>query len=112
MRNTKLTDRSNPAADTLAAASQRMRPTHRHDVAIVGAGAAGIATASSLLARCPDLDIAVIDPADTHYYQPGWTWAGRYSKPRRSRSSRWPAAQRWARSRRSASGSSAIAPRC
>ncbi|MGF6545492.1 NAD(P)/FAD-dependent oxidoreductase [Paraburkholderia youngii] len=76
MRNTKLTAPSNPAADTLAAASQRMRPTHRHDVVIVGAGAAGIATASSLLARCPDLDIAVIDPADTHYYQPGWTMVG------------------------------------
>jgi len=48
----------------------------RHDVVIVGAGAAGIATASSLLARAPGLDIAVIDPADTHYYQPGWTMVG------------------------------------
>ncbi|ASW01608.1 bifunctional protein tyrosine phosphatase family protein/NAD(P)/FAD-dependent oxidoreductase [Paraburkholderia aromaticivorans] len=48
----------------------------RHDIVIVGAGAAGIATASSLLARSPGLDIAVIDPADTHYYQPGWTMVG------------------------------------
>ncbi|WP_028222864.1 bifunctional protein tyrosine phosphatase family protein/NAD(P)/FAD-dependent oxidoreductase [Paraburkholderia oxyphila] len=48
----------------------------QHDVVIVGAGAAGIATASSLLARAPDLDIAVIDPADVHYYQPGWTMVG------------------------------------
>ncbi|WP_233859925.1 NAD(P)/FAD-dependent oxidoreductase [Paraburkholderia sp. HD33-4] len=53
-----------------------MRPAHQHDVVIVGAGSAGIATASSLLARSPDLDIAVIDPADTHYYQPGWTMVG------------------------------------
>ena len=47
-----------------------------HDIVIVGAGAAGIATASSLLARDRTLDIAVIDPADTHYYQPGWTMVG------------------------------------
>ncbi|MGU7780685.1 TIGR01244 family sulfur transferase [Burkholderia sp. PU8-34] len=48
----------------------------RHDIVIVGAGAAGIAVASSLLARDRSLDIAVIDPADVHYYQPGWTMVG------------------------------------
>ncbi len=46
------------------------------DVVIVGAGAAGIATASSLLKRKNDLQIAIIDPADIHYYQPGWTMVG------------------------------------
>lgn len=47
------------------------------DVLIVGAGAGGIAVASSILARAEDgLSIAVIDPADTHYYQPGWTLVG------------------------------------
>ncbi|NML18184.1 bifunctional protein tyrosine phosphatase family protein/NAD(P)/FAD-dependent oxidoreductase [Azohydromonas caseinilytica] len=47
-----------------------------HEVVIVGGGAAGIAVASSLLARAPGLDIAIIDPADVHYYQPGWTLVG------------------------------------
>jgi sulfide:quinone oxidoreductase len=47
-----------------------------HEVVIVGGGAAGIAVAASLLARQPRLDIAVIDPADIHYYQPGWTLVG------------------------------------
>ncbi len=47
-----------------------------HTVVIVGGGAAGIATASSLLARDPMLDVAIIDPADVHYYQPGWTLVG------------------------------------
>lgn len=47
-----------------------------HEVVIVGGGAAGIAVAASLLARCPGLDIAVIEPADIHYYQPGWTLVG------------------------------------
>lgn len=46
------------------------------DVVIVGAGAAGISVASSLKARRPGLDIAIIDPADVHYYQPGWTMVG------------------------------------
>jgi len=47
-----------------------------HDVVVIGGGAAGIAVAASLLARKPDLDVAIIDPADIHYYQPGWTMVG------------------------------------
>ncbi|MDA3859259.1 MAG: TIGR01244 family sulfur transferase [Roseovarius sp.] len=46
------------------------------EVVIVGAGAGGIAAAASLRARQPDLEIAIIDPADIHYYQPGWTMVG------------------------------------
>ncbi|WP_176719730.1 lycopene cyclase family protein, partial [Pseudomonas sp. BIOMIG1N] len=61
-----------------------MRPIHpapravdgSHQVLIVGGGAAGIAVAASLLSRDPHLDVAIIDPADTHYYQPGWTLVG------------------------------------
>lgn len=45
-------------------------------VVIVGGGAAGISVASSLLSRQPNLDIAIIDPAEIHYYQPGWTMVG------------------------------------
>ena len=47
-----------------------------YDVVIVGAGAGGISVASSLKSRKPDLNIALIDPADIHYYQPGWTMVG------------------------------------
>ncbi|WP_298934423.1 bifunctional protein tyrosine phosphatase family protein/NAD(P)/FAD-dependent oxidoreductase [uncultured Ruegeria sp.] len=46
------------------------------DVVIVGGGAGGIATAASLHARKSDLSIAIIDPSDVHYYQPGWTLVG------------------------------------
>ncbi|KPW87070.1 Uncharacterized protein ALO92_01370 [Pseudomonas congelans] len=45
-------------------------------ILIVGGGAAGIATAASLLARDATLQITLVDPADTHYYQPGWTMVG------------------------------------
>ena len=48
----------------------------KFDIVIVGAGSAGIAVASSLLARASNLEIAIIDPADIHYYQPGWTLVG------------------------------------
>ncbi len=48
----------------------------RHDVLIIGGGAGGTAVASRLRrARC-DLDVAVIDPAKYHYYQPAWTLVG------------------------------------
>ena len=47
-----------------------------HEVVIIGSGSAGIAVAASLMARSPKLDIAIIDPADIHYYQPGWTLVG------------------------------------
>ena len=50
---------------------------HQCDIAIVGAGAAGIAVAASLKKRQPQLSITLIDPAEKHYYQPGWTMVGR-----------------------------------
>jgi len=48
----------------------------KFDVVIVGAGAAGIAVAASLRSRISDIEIAIIDPADIPYYQPGWTMVG------------------------------------
>ena len=61
-------------------ANQGRTPTgsvdRKFDVVIVGAGSAGISVASSLLSRDPDLDVAIVDPADIHYYQPGWTLVG------------------------------------
>ena len=48
----------------------------KHDIVIVGGGAAGAAVAASLLKRKRNLDIAIIDPAEAHYYQPGWTLVG------------------------------------
>ncbi len=47
-----------------------------YDVVIVGAGSAGIAAASSILKRRPNLKLVIIDPSEDHYYQPGWTMVG------------------------------------
>ncbi len=46
------------------------------DVVIIGAGSAGLATAASLKKRRRQTRIALIDPAERHYYQPGWTMVG------------------------------------
>ncbi|MCX2525389.1 NAD(P)/FAD-dependent oxidoreductase [Larsenimonas rhizosphaerae] len=47
-----------------------------HDVVIIGGGAGGIAVAASLHRREPALDIAIVEPATEHFYQPGWTLVG------------------------------------
>lgn len=47
-----------------------------HEIVIIGGGAAGITTAAQLLKRKPALDVAIIEPSDKHYYQPGWTLIG------------------------------------
>jgi sulfide:quinone oxidoreductase len=47
-----------------------------HQIVIVGGGASGITVASQLLSHQKKLDIAIIEPSDKHYYQPGWTLVG------------------------------------
>ncbi|GGK08780.1 pyridine nucleotide-disulfide oxidoreductase [Lentibacillus kapialis] len=47
-----------------------------HQVVIVGGGTAGITVAARLKRLARYLDIAIIDPASKHYYQPLWTLVG------------------------------------
>jgi sulfide:quinone oxidoreductase len=48
-----------------------------HQIVIVGGGTAGITVASQLLlSGARNLDIALIEPSDKHYYQPAWTLVG------------------------------------
>lgn len=49
--------------------------TH-HRILIVGGGNAGISIAAQLLRKDSTLDIAIIDGAKKHYYQPAWTLVG------------------------------------
>ena len=52
-----------------------MSTTTHHRVVLVGGGTAGISVAARLLKGGVD-DVAVIDPAEVHYYQPLWTLVG------------------------------------
>ena len=53
-----------------------MKQELKHQIVIVGGGAAGITVAAQLLAKNSNLDIAIIEPSDKHYYQPAWTLVG------------------------------------
>jgi len=64
----RLSAAGGPTADKHAGA--------HHDVVIVGGGSAGLATAASILKRNRDLSVAVIEPRERHFYQPGWTMVG------------------------------------
>ena len=51
--------------------------SHHHQVLIVGGGTAGITVAASLRRRGRRaVDIAIVEPSDTHYYQPAFTLVG------------------------------------
>lgn len=47
-----------------------------HQIAIIGAGTAGITVAAQLLKKNSNLDVAIIDPSKDHWYQPAWTLVG------------------------------------
>jgi len=72
----RLISRSAAAPAAASESIQQAVSGDKHDVVIVGGGTAGLATASSMLRRRPDLDILLIEPREAHYYQPGWTLVG------------------------------------
>lgn len=47
-----------------------------YQIVIVGGGTAGIMVAAQFLKRNKGFDVAIIEPSDTHYYQPAWTLVG------------------------------------
>lgn len=47
-----------------------------HQVLIIGGGTAGLMTAAQLRLKKKELDIAIIEPSEKHYYQPAWTLVG------------------------------------
>ncbi|MGB7445241.1 MAG: FAD/NAD(P)-binding oxidoreductase [Coleofasciculaceae cyanobacterium] len=65
-----------PSSDTSTNDTAQAGKILHYQIVIVGGGAAGITTASQLLAKDKSLDIAIIEPANKHYYQPGWTLVG------------------------------------
>lgn len=69
-----------------------------HRVVIVGGGTAGVSVAARLR-RAREEDIALVDPASLHYYQPLWTLVGGgvsdIARTRRSEASVMPQGVRW-----------------
>ena len=49
---------------------------NHHQIVVIGGGNAGISVSAQLLRKNKKLDIAIVDPADKHYYQPAWTLVG------------------------------------
>ncbi|MCB9321184.1 MAG: NAD(P)/FAD-dependent oxidoreductase [Lewinellaceae bacterium] len=70
-----------------------------YPVVIIGAGTAGVTVAAQLKRKDRNLEVAIIDPADTHYYQPAWTLVAagtfNYAKTARPMSSVIPKGVDW-----------------
>lgn len=70
----------------------------RHRIVIVGGGSAGISVAARLR-RAGEEDVAIIEPASLHYYQPLWTLVGggyaSLERTRRFEASVMPQGVRW-----------------
>jgi sulfide:quinone oxidoreductase len=47
-----------------------------HQILIIGGGNAGISLAAQLLRKDEKLDVAIVEPSEKHYYQPGLTLVG------------------------------------
>lgn len=72
---------------------------NHHSLIVIGGGTAGIMVASQMQRKNPDMNIAIIEPSDTHYYQPAWTLVGAntypYEKTKRPMSSVIPKGVKW-----------------
>jgi len=72
-----------------------------HQVLIVGGGTAGITVAAILRRRASNIDIAIVEPAEEHYYQPALTLVGAgvyaLAKTHRPEASVMPAGVKWIR---------------
>jgi sulfide:quinone oxidoreductase len=59
-----------------ACVTHAITKTLHHQIVFIGGGSAGLTTASMLLKKNKSLDIAIIEPSQKQYYQPGWTMTG------------------------------------
>jgi len=47
-----------------------------HALLIIGGGAAGVSVANNMRRQNAEIDIAIVEPSEVHYYQPGFTIVG------------------------------------
>ena len=76
-------------------------PNNHHQVLIVGGGTAGITVAAIVRRRARHINVAMIEPAQDHYYQPAFTLVGAgvypLAKTRRAEASVMPLGVQWIR---------------
>jgi sulfide:quinone oxidoreductase len=53
-----------------------MTDTTHHPVLILGGGTGGLTVAARLRLADPSIPVALVEPSETHYYQPLWTLVG------------------------------------
>jgi len=53
-----------------------MEHSQQPKIVIIGGGTGGISVAAHLVKELTNVDVTLIEPSDTHYYQPGWTLVG------------------------------------
>lgn len=51
-------------------------PEQHHSLLIIGGGAAGVSVANNMRRKNQGIDIALVEPSEKHYYQPGFTIIG------------------------------------
>ena len=70
---------------------------------IIGGGTAGIMVAAKFRKEHKNVDVTLLEPGDTHYYQPAWTLVGAgtfdFKKTARPMSSVMPKGVNWVRTR-------------
>jgi sulfide:quinone oxidoreductase len=80
---------------------ETMPSSTHHQVLIVGGGTAGITVAAILKRRAPVANIAIVEPAHNHYYQPAFTLVGAgvypLARTRRAEESLIPVGVQWIR---------------
>src|SRR5690554_2310610 len=73
--------------------------TNHYEVLIIGGGTAGIMTAAQLLRQNKSNSVAIIEPAETHFYQPAFTLVGAgtydYDKTKKPMSEMIPKGTTW-----------------
>lgn len=77
-RHSVITARTIQTTRSMATASPVSCIARNHKVVVIGGGAAGLAISHQLLrqGKFVQNDIAIVDPATWHHYQPGWTLVG------------------------------------
>ncbi len=100
------TEAQQPQADASIASSLASSPTQdktvHHSIVIVGGGTGGITVAARLTKGLFNkTDVAVIEPAKDHFYQPAWTLVGggtfRKDATRRDEAAVMPSKAKWIR---------------